>query len=143
MAQYVFGDFLFSERDDSPLYSLSCSADGGWIEVELLNRLPMQQQTGRKLDQITLRGLWFGSKGQQSYDKLLTIREEGKPRTLVRSDGTNLGRFTLVSIDFQGDRMVHNGICMVQEIALTLKEFSDPNIKKQERNNASHQNASG
>ena len=50
MAQYVFGDFLFSERDDSPLYSLSRSADGGWIEVELLNRLPMQQQTGRKLD---------------------------------------------------------------------------------------------
>lgn len=140
MAQYVWGNFLFSERDGSPLYSLSRGADGGWVEVELLNELPLQQRTGRKLDQITLRGLWFGRAGQRRYDELLVMRNEAKPRSFVRNDGTNLGQFTLLSVDYQGDRMVHNGICMVQEISITLKEFSDPAARKEEQQNAANQN---
>lgn len=37
----------------NPLLGMTRSFDGGWVEIELLNELPLLQQTGRKLDTIS------------------------------------------------------------------------------------------
>lgn len=124
--QYAWGDYVWSLSGGNPLDGFSRKYDGGWVEIELLNELPLLQQTGRKLDSITLKGRWFARDAQCQIDALEAARNEAKPRTLVRGDGTSLGQFAIKEFDVSGEQMIHNGTCMVQDVTITLTEFANP-----------------
>lgn len=121
--QLAWGDITFSQSGGNPLESMSRSYDGGWIEIDLLNELPLPQRTGRKLDSITLSGRWFHRDGIGGENTLSRARDEGKARTLVRGDGTNLGRWYLRSFEVRGSSMIHDGSCVITDITITLSEF--------------------
>lgn len=123
--QYAWGNYTWSLSGGNPLEGFSRKYDGGFVEIELLNELPMLQHTGRKLDTITLKGRWFARDAQRHIDALEKVRNEGKPRTLVRGDGTSLGQFVLREFDASGEQMIHNGTCMVQDVTIQLCEFGN------------------
>lgn len=121
--QLAWGDITFSQSEGNPLESMSRSYDGGWIEIDLLNELPLPQQTGRKLDSMTLGGRWYHRAGISGENVLARARDERKARTLVRGDGTNLGRWYLKNFEVRGSSMIHDGSCVVTDITITLSEF--------------------
>lgn len=131
--QFSWGGYNFSMSGGNPLSGMSRTFDGGWVEVELLNELPLLQQTGRKLDSITFTGRWYSTDGEAQIDKLKVARDEAKPRTLVRGDGTSYGQYVLRSFDVKGEQMIHNGTCVVQDITITLCEFANPALGSQRR----------
>jgi len=131
--QFSWGDYNFSMSGGNPLLGQSRSFDGGWVEVELLNELPLQQQTGRKLDTISFTGRWYSSDGEDQIEKLKKARDEFKPRTLVRGDGTTSGQYVLKSFEVKGEQMIHDGTCMVQDITINLVEFANPSLGSQRR----------
>lgn len=123
MQQYTWGDYVWGLPNGNQLEGYQRSYDGGWVEIELLNELPLPQQTGRALDTITLSGRWFGIEARAAEDKLAASRDERKPRTLVRGDGVSLGQWFLKSFDVKGSAMIHDGLCMACDVTITLKEF--------------------
>lgn len=131
--QFSWGGYNFSMSGGNPLSGMSRTFDGGWVEVELLNELPLLQQTGRKLDSITFTGRWYSTDGEAQIDKLKVARDEAKPRTLVRGDGTSYGQYVLRSFDVKGEQMIHNGTCVVQDITISLCEFANPALGSQRR----------
>lgn len=131
--QFSWGGYNFSMSGGNPLSSISRTFDGGWVEVELLNELPLLQQTGRKLDTISFTGRWYSTDGEDQIEKLKLARDEFKPRTLVRGDGTSYGQYVLKSFDVKEEQMIHNGTCMVQDIQISLVEFANPSLGSQRR----------
>lgn len=131
--QFSWGGYNFSMSGGNPLSGMTRSFDGGWVEIELLNELPLLQQTGRKLDTITFTGRWYSSDGQEQIEKLKKARDERKPRTLVRGDGTAYGQYVLKSFDVKEEQMIHNGTCMVQDITINLVEFANPSLGSDRR----------
>lgn len=125
--QYAYGDLTFALSAGNSLDSYGRRYDGGWIDIELLNELPLPQQTGRKLDEITFTGRWYGVQADTAEKKLVALRDDPKPRTLVRGDGRNCGQWTLGGFEIRGSQMIYNGTCMVVDVTISLREF--PNRK--------------
>jgi phage protein U len=124
--QFAWGDYSFALSQGNPLSGMTRSYDGGWVEIDLLNELPLLQQTGRKLDSISFTGRWFLAEGEDKVAELKKVRDEAKPRTLVRGDGVSLGQFVLKSFDVKGEQMIHDGTCVMQDISINLVEFANP-----------------
>jgi len=131
--QFSWGGYTFSMSGGNPLSGMTRSFDGGWVEVELLNELPLLQQAGRKLDTISFTGRWYSSDGEAQIEKLKKARDERKACTLVRGDGTAYGQYALKSFDVKEERMIHNGTCMEQDITINLVEFANPSLGSQRR----------
>ena len=131
--QFSWGGYTFSMSGGNPLSGMSRSFDGGWVEIELLNELPLLQQTGRKLDTISFTGRWYSSDGEAQIEKLKQARDERKPRTLVRGDGTSYGQYALKSFEEKGEQMIHDGTCVVQDISINLVEFANPALGSERR----------
>lgn len=131
--QFSWGGYNFSMSGGNPLNGMTRSFDGGWVEIELLNELPLLQQTGRKLDTISFTGRWYSSDGEAQIEKLRQARDELKPRTLVRGDGTSYGQYVLKSFDVKGEQMIHDGTCVVQDISINLVEFANPALGSERR----------
>lgn len=123
--QFVLGDFVFSLTENTPASGLSRKFDGGWTVIDLLNDLPAQQQTGRKLDEITLQCEWFLDEGAAGIEKLKKVRDQKKPLSLVRGDGTILGQWVLVGFDTNEEWMFQEGKTMKQHITINLREFAN------------------
>ena len=70
MQQYTWGAYVWGLPNGNQLEGYQRSYDGGWVEIELLNELPLPQQTGRALDTITLSGRWFGIEARTAEEKL-------------------------------------------------------------------------
>ncbi|UCQ23060.1 phage tail protein [Edwardsiella piscicida] len=131
--QFSWGDYNFSMSGGNPLSGISRSLDGGWVEVPLLNELPLLQQTGRKLDTVTFTGRWYSTDGEAQIENMKKIRDEAKPRTLVRGDGVSYGQYVLRAFEVKGEQMIHNGTCVVQDITISLCEFANPSLGSQRR----------
>lgn len=123
--QFVLGDFVFSLPENTPVVSLGRKFDGGWITIDLLNELPVQQQTGRKLDEITLKCEWFGDEGMSAIARLTALRDGGKPYTLIRGDGASMGQWVLLSFETDESWVYQGGKSMKQSVTISLREFAN------------------
>lgn len=123
--QFALGDFVFSLPENTPVASMGRKFDGGWTVIDLLNELPMQQQTGRKLDELTLKCEWFGDEGVSAIARLSALRDEGKPYTLIRGDGASMGQWVLVSFDTDESWVYQEGKSMKQAVTINLREFAN------------------
>lgn len=125
LTQFVLGDFIFSLPENTPIASMGRRFDGGWVVIDLLNDLPMQQQTGRRLDEITFRCEWFKDEGSAGIDKLVAMRAQGKPQSLVRGDGKILGQWVLVQFETDESWMYQEGKTMKQQVTISLREWAN------------------
>ncbi|ECY2423220.1 phage tail protein [Salmonella enterica] len=128
--QFVLGDFVFSLPENSPIESMARTFDGGWVTIDLLNELPLQQQTGRKLDEIRFNCSWFKDEGTKNIGKLLHLMEQNKPLSLVRGDGTNMGQFTIRGFSTDETWMHQEGKTMKQVVTINLLEFANKPIEQ-------------
>jgi hypothetical protein len=134
--QFVLGDFTFSLPENTPASSLTRRYDGGWITIDLLNELPAQQQTGRKLDEMTIKCDWFHDGGKAGIEKLVKLRDEKKPHALVRGDGKLMGQWVLTSFDVDENWLYHEANSMKQSVTINLREFANKPIEQKKQGGA-------
>ncbi|WP_202303721.1 phage tail protein [Dryocola clanedunensis] len=131
--QFVLGDFVFSLPENTPAVSLSRKYDGGWAVIDLLNELPGQQQTGRKLDERVIKCEWFLDEGQDNIEKLVKLRDRKKPLPLVRGDGTLLGQWVLTGFDVDESWLYQEAKSMKQGVTISLREFANKPIEQKKQ----------
>ncbi|KFC09021.1 hypothetical protein GTGU_01213 [Trabulsiella guamensis ATCC 49490] len=129
--QFVLGDFVFSLPENSPAASLSRRYDGGWTVIDLLNELPCQQQTGRKLDEWVIKCEWFLDEGQANIEKLVRLRDNKKPMSLVRGDGLLLGRFVLTGFDVDENWLGQQAKSIKQGVTINIREFANKPVEQE------------
>lgn len=134
--QFVLGDFVFSLPNKTPAVSLSRKYDGGWTAIDLLNELPTQQQTGRKLDERVIKCEWFRDEGQANIEKLVKLRDAKKPLALVRGDGTLLGQWVLTGFDVDESWLHQEAKSMKQGVTINLREFANKPIEQKKQGGA-------
>ena len=118
----TLGDFLFSANDNTPYEEITHTSDGGWIAIDRYGQKPISQNTGQRLNRISITGTWFYYKVMENIIRLRKIQSSVKP-LLMTSGGWNLGFWTIKNLEDRQERIIHNGIAMVIKFAIDLEEY--------------------
>ncbi|WP_299492976.1 phage tail protein [uncultured Shewanella sp.] len=117
------GGFIFSLNDNTPYESLQRSSDGGWVNVARYGQKPISQNTGQKLETITLSGTWFKGEGMANMDKLRVLQAKRAPLVLNSGYGESMGRWVIKSLQEKQERIIMDGTAFVVGFTVNLEEF--------------------
>lgn len=123
--QAALGGFVFSIAEDTAYEKLTRRSTGGWVTSDILGAKPRSQNTGLGLETITISGQVYGAAGMQKMEKLRELQRQRKPLPLVSGHGENWGRWKLMEISEDHQRVVDDGTPLVISFSLNLEEFAD------------------
>ncbi len=119
----ALGGFVFSLNENTPYESLQRSSDGGWVNVARFGQKPTSQNTGQKLETMTLSGTWFKGEGMDNMNNLRALQAQRTPLVLNNGYGESMGRWVIKSLQEKQERIIMDGTAFVVGFTVDLEEF--------------------
>ncbi|NRF63617.1 phage tail protein [Vibrio coralliilyticus] len=117
MYHLVVGDEVFSVQDHTPISRLAHTDCGPYSETSLIDNAD-SEITGLALSKLSLAATWTRPKAAGAVNRLRKLLSA--PQQV--SDGYNLGRWTISSIEEVKTSLVHNGKAMKTEVNIQFLE---------------------
>ena len=117
------GDFVFGLSADATYTQLTRTSDGGWVNTDRANQSPSSQNTGQGLEQMQIKGVVFGAKGQALVARLRAMQATRTPQVYVKSDGAYMGEWKMQKLNEAQGHLLPNGNSLKTEFTLDLERY--------------------
>lgn len=120
-----WGNFQF-EISTLAYDSLRTSASYPWAKVERMGNRPQLQAMGKDHRTMSISGIVFPTYNDVGAGLVEALRElaaKMKPQILVSGDGSNLGKWCILSIDEDDSFFFENGVPRKQSFSIEMERF--------------------